>query len=302
MSSLYRLLDKRYRIARPRTFRLNDYDPAEYAAAEFAPLASVRARERADVSLERNRRELAHAQELLWASDTYSVLLVFQAMDAAGKDGTIKHVMSGLNPQGCDVHSFKRPSAADLDHNFLWRYWSKVPERGRFGIFNRSYYEEVLVVRVHPEVLAAQRVPTGRAGAGFWQDRFDDINRFERHLARNGTVVLKFFLHVSKSEQRRRLLARIDDPKKRWKFSPEDLREREFWPAYRTAYEKMIAATSTSWAPWYVIPADHKHVCRAVVAELLVGRVGELGLKYPVLPKAQRAALASARQRLLAER
>jgi len=224
--------------------------------------------------------------------------VVLQAMDTAGKDGTIKHVMSGLNPQGCTVHAFKQPSDQDLDHNFLWRYWDKVPERGRIGLFNRSYYEEVLVVRVHPELLARQRLPPGRRDAHFWQERYDDINQFERHLARNGTVIVKFFLNISKAEQRRRLLARLDDPAKQWKFSAADLAEREYWDEYMRSYEDMLRATSTRWAPWYVIPADHKYVARALVAHILTRTVESLGLAYPRVSPAGRRALAAARRRL----
>jgi PPK2 family polyphosphate:nucleotide phosphotransferase len=282
--------------------RLADLDPADTLGPEFAALGGGTLKERAQLLLEENRAQLAKAQELLWASDRYAVLVVFQAMDAAGKDGTIKHVMSGLNPQGCDVHGFKRPSEEDIDHNFLWRYWQRIPERGRLGIFNRSYYEEVLVVRVHPELLVAQRLPAAVTGRQLWEERYDDINRFERHLARNGTVILKFFLHLSKGEQRRRLLERLDDRTKRWKFSAADLEERAYWTDYMAAYQDMLRATSTRWAPWYVIPADHKYVARAVVAAILTDRIRALGLKYPSVPQAEARELAAARRRLLAER
>jgi len=259
-------------------------------------------RERADAYLALNRETLARSQELLWSSDTRSVLIIFQAMDAAGKDGTIKHVMSGVNPQGCQVYSFKHPSTQELDHNFLWRYWDKVPQRGHIGIFNRSYYEEVLIVRVHPKILEAQRLPDRPAGAAIWRQRFDDINHFEKHLVRNGTTVLKFFLNISKREQRRRLLQRIDDPEKSWKFSEQDLAERAYWDDYMRAYQTMLAATSTTWAPWYVIPADHKHVCRALVASIIAGQIGRLKLRRPTISPAAAKKLSLARRRLLRSR
>jgi PPK2 family polyphosphate:nucleotide phosphotransferase len=245
--------------------------------------------------------ELERTQELLYADDHYSVLVVFQAMDAAGKDGTIKHVMSGVNPQGVSVVSFKQPSTTELDHNFLWRYWKEVPERGRIGIFNRSYYEEVLVQRVHPEWLDKQRLPPGERGDDFWRDRYDDINNFEHHLDRNGVKVVKFFLHVSKDEQKRRFLSRLDEVDKHWKFSAGDLVERGFWDQYQAAYEEALTATSTAWAPWYVIPADHKYVMRTVVAGVLAGAIEVLQPKFPEVTKAQLKHLEEARQQLLAE-
>jgi PPK2 family polyphosphate:nucleotide phosphotransferase len=251
--------------------------------------------------LDRSREELAEVQELLWASDTFSVLLVFQAIDAAGKDSTIKHVMSGVNPQGCQVFCFKRPSEEDLDHNFLWRYANRLPERGRIGIFNRSYYEEVLVVRVHPRILAAQKLPSGPRGAAFWRRRYEDINTFERHLARNGTLVLKFFLNLSKDEQRRRFLERIEEKDKHWKFSAADLAERAVWDRYQEAYEDMLNATSTAHAPWYVIPADHKALTRTLVAEFVVQGIRGLDLHYPRVTAEQEAELEQAKRALLAE-
>jgi len=251
--------------------------------------------------LERSRRELSDAQELLYASDTYSVLLVFQAMDAAGKDGTIRHVMSGVNPQGCQVFSFKRPSDEELDHNFLWRYWKALPERGRIGIFNRSYYEEVLVVKVHPEILERQKLPPGKRNDEFWQARYKDINNFEKHLVRNGTLILKFFLHVSKEEQKRRFLERLSNPEKHWKFSAADLAERAFWKDYRKAFEEAIAATSTKWAPWYIIPADRKYVARAMVADIITTEIANLGLEYPELSPEQLTELETAREQLANE-
>jgi len=229
------------------------------------------------------------------------VLVCLQAMDAAGKDGTIKHVMSGMNPQGVQVFAFKSPSAEELDHNFLWRYMKALPERGRIGIFNRSYYEDVLVVRVHPELLERQKLPPGKRGQGFWRDRFEDINSFERHLVRNGTIVLKFFLNVSKGEQKKRFLERLENPEKNWKFSSADLAERAHWNDYNEAFEDAIGATSTEWAPWYVVPADSKWITRAVVADILTSTIQELGLKPPSVSKEKKRELAAARTQLLEE-
>jgi PPK2 family polyphosphate:nucleotide phosphotransferase len=253
-------------------------------------------KERAAEILEENRKHLDAAQELLYASDTHSVLLIFQAMDAAGKDGTIRHVMSGVNPQGCQVFSFKKPSTEELDHNFLWRYMKSLPERGRIGIFNRSYYEDVLVVKVHPEWLGpgAPADPDQK----FWEKRYEDINNFEKHLTRNGTLVLKFFLHLSKNEQKRRFLERLTNPEKHWKFSEADLAEREHWKDYQKAFEEAISATSTKRAPWYVIPADRKYVARALVADIVAMAIQNLGLEYPKVSEAQMAKLAAARERL----
>jgi PPK2 family polyphosphate:nucleotide phosphotransferase len=247
--------------------------------------------------------ELAAAQELLWASDTYSLLLIFQALDAAGKDGTIKHIMSGVNPQGCQVFSFKQPSSEELDHNFLWRASRALPERGRIGIFNRSYYEDVLVVRVHPEYLAGQQLPPAvRKSKRIWKDRFDDINAFERHLDRNGTKVVKFFLHLSKEEQRQRFLRRVENPDRYWKFSPTDLAERAHWDEYQAVFEDAITKTSTAWAPWYVIPADHKYVLRTLVAGVVVNTINQLDLSYPEVGPEKLEAVEKARAQLLAER
>ena len=288
---------QKLRVAPGSRVRIADYDPrgALLLDLDDAPaLAQI-------LVLQENLDELEHAQELLWASDTYSVLVVLQAMDAAGKDGVIKHVMSGLNPQGCDVRSFKRPSDEELDHNFLWRYQKAVPERGRIGIFNRSYYEEVLVVRVHPEILERQKLPPGRRGKAFWQERFDDINAFEQHLARNGTAILKFFLNVSKKEQKKRLVERLEDPEKHWKFSMGDLEERAYWDDYMHAFEEAIEATSTKWAPWYVIPADNKWVARALVASILTTAIEDLDLAYPEVSADQERLLEKARKQLAAE-
>jgi PPK2 family polyphosphate:nucleotide phosphotransferase len=229
-------------------------------------------------------------------------LIIFQAMDAAGKDSTIKHVMSGVNPQGCQVFSFKQPSAEELDHNFLWRYTRALPERGRIGIFNRSYYEEVLVVRVHPELVKAQRIPDAKYNDAFWEDRYKDINALERHLTQNSTVVLKFFLHLSKGEQRKRFIKRLEDPAKHWKFSLADLAERGFWDAYQSAYEDAINATSTKWAPWYIIPADHKWVTHGLVARILVSTINKLDVQYPKVAPERRAEPERARHQLGAEK
>lgn len=244
---------------------------------------------------------LTEAQELLWASDAYALLVVFQAMDAAGKDSTIKHVMSGVNPQGVQVVSFKQPSSEELDHTFLWRTAKAVPERGRIGIFNRSHYEEVVALRVHPEWLDRQRLPAGDRGPDFWAARYDDLNAFERHLDRNGTKIVKFFLHVSKAEQKRRFLARLDNPDKLWKFSAGDVTVRAHWDEYMQAYEDAITATSTDWAPWYVLPADHKRVMQAMAAAIVVDTIQALDLHWPTVSDAQREANENARRELEAE-
>lgn len=253
-------------------------------------------KERSKEILAESREEMSKAQELLYASDTHSVLIILQAMDAAGKDGTISHVMSGVNPQGCQVFSFKKPSTEELDHNFLWRYMKSLPERGRIGIFNRSYYEDVLVVKVHPEWLGPGQ--PANPGKDFWEKRYEDINNFEKHLARNGTLVIKFFLHLSKDEQRRRFLERLTNPDKQWKFSEADLAERDHWKEYRKAFEDAISATSTKRAPWHVIPADRKHVARALVADIITTSIQNLGLEYPKVSEAQLAKLAIARAKL----
>jgi PPK2 family polyphosphate:nucleotide phosphotransferase len=246
--------------------------------------------------------ELAGSQRLLWASDTHALLIVLQAMDAAGKDGTIRHVMSGVNPQGCKVEAFKQPSTKELSHDFLWRSSLALPERGMIGIFNRSYYEEVLVVRVHPELLARGEQGAGALGTEqVWRDRFEDINTFERHLDRNGTKIVKIFLHVSREQQEKRLLERIDEPDKNWKFSLADLAERKHWDAYMAAYEEALSATSTPWAPWYVVPADHKYALRALVGGIIVDAIDDLDLRVPQLTADDQAALARAKAELLDE-
>ena|SRR6516164_939034 len=245
--------------------------------------------------LQKRIARLEELQQLLYEEDRYALLLILQGMDGAGKDHVIKHVMSGMNPQGVEVHAFKQPSADELKHDFLWRALKVLPARGRIGIFNRSYYEETLVVRVHPSLLEAERV---RPGPRIWQHRFEDINAVERHLGRNGTIIRKFYLHVSRKEQARRLLARLDDPSKNWKFSPADLKERRNWPAYRAAYRDAIAATSHAHAPWYVVPADHKWFAQMLVAEVVVQALEALHLSFPRLTAAQRKHLAHARRLL----
>jgi len=250
--------------------------------------------------MERNLKRLTEAQELLWASESYALLIVLQAMDTAGKDGLIRHVMSGVNPQGCYVVPFKQPSSEEMAHDFLWRYAEKMPAKGRIGIFNRSHYEEVLVVRVHPELLEHEHV-TQKDGPKLWKQRFDDINEFERHLARNRTVILKFFLHISKREQKKRLLERLDNPDKHWKFSPSDIAEREYWSDYVEAYEEALKATSTEHAPWYILPADHKWVTHWVASEIIAKTIRKLDLKIPPLAPEQEKALARARRVLTKE-
>ena len=252
--------------------------------------------------LEKGIERLDALQERLYAQGEHALLLIFQGMDASGKDSAIEHVMSGVNPQGTDVHAFKQPSSEELAHDFLWRAVRALPARGRIGIFNRSYYEEVIVVRVHPEWLAAQRLPAARITPGIWQERLEDINAFERHMARSGTTIRKFFLHVSRGEQRRRMLERIDDPAKNWKFSERDLAERRKWKAYHAAYEKALAATSTKHAPWYVIPADHKWFAHVLMADIIVETLEHLDLSFPKLSPAERRALARARRALVRDR
>lgn len=289
----FKTVEDLFRVKPGKHFRLADHDPA-WADDEDTP--EKQRKERAREILEDSKAELATTQELLYAADTWSMLVIFQAMDAAGKDGAIKHVMSGVNPQGVEVTSFKHPSAEDLDHTFLWRCMKRLPERGRIGIFNRSYYEEVLIVRVHPQLLAAQRIPGVEAREKTWRERFDDINAFEKHLARNGTAIVKFFLNISKDEQRKRFLDRIDEPDKHWKFSPSDISERGYWDSYMAAYEEAIRETSTEHAPWYVIPADKKWVSRAAVGAVLAGTIRNLGLQWPPVDDAKRKAIADARK------
>jgi PPK2 family polyphosphate:nucleotide phosphotransferase len=281
-----------YRVTNGKGFRLRDVDPDDTGHLESED--ADRARE----ALQNGIELLAELQDMLYAQDRWSVLLIFQAMDAAGKDGTIKHVMSGVNPQGVQVFSFKAPSAEELDHDFLWRCLRRLPERGRIGIFNRSYYEEVLVAKVHPEILAKQKLPPELVTKRIWEQRYEDIRNFERYLARNGTVIRKFFLHVSKGEQKRRFLSRLDEPEKNWKFSANDVAERRHWKAYQRAYEDAIRATATPEAPWYVVPADNKWFTRLAVAAAIVDTLAGLDLHYPKVTAAQRKALAAARREL----
>jgi PPK2 family polyphosphate:nucleotide phosphotransferase len=297
-------LIKRYRIDDPEHFKLAAFDPADTGGLDLG-------KDNAKAMLEQDVERLAKLQERLYAHDRWALLVVLQAMDAAGKDGVIKHVMSGVNPQGCEVHPFKAPNAEELDHDFLWRVAMRLPQRGRIGIFNRSHYEEVLVVRVHPEMLAHQKLPPsltlprkrGREGRGqdIWKQRFKDIRGFERHLARNGVAVVKFFLHISKEEQRQRLLARVDEPAKRWKFSMTDIAERKLWDKYMDAYEDMIRATSREEAPWYVVPADHKWFARLVVAAAMIDALEALDLEYPKVEGKALEELQQVRAALVAE-
>ena len=276
-------------------------DPGWTGGEDLAHLAGDGLHKRAKDALERGIAELSDAQELLWASDRYAVLVVLQAMDAAGKDSAIEHVMKGVNPQGVQVVSFKKPSEEELDHDFLWRTAKAVPERGRIGIFNRSHYEEVVALKVHPEWLEAQRLPPGDRDERFWQERYEDINTFERHLDRGGTKIVKFFLHVSKEVQKERFLDRLDTPGKEWKFNAADVDERARWDDHMRAFEDALTATSTAWAPWYVIPADHKAVTQALVAQVLVETVRSLDLHWPEVTEPDHAANLEARRRLESE-
>jgi PPK2 family polyphosphate:nucleotide phosphotransferase len=282
-----------FRITNGEKFQLKDVDPADTLG--FKSEAEPRAKE----ALASGVRALAELQDKLYAQDKWAVLLIFQALDAAGKDGTIKHVMSGVNPQGCQVYSFKSPSAEDLDHDYLWRCMKCLPNRGHIGIFNRSYYEEVLVVRVHPEYLAKQRIPPELVTKRIWEDRFEDIRCFERYLGRNGIVVVKFFLHVSKKEQKRRFLERAEEPKKNWKFSGSDMTERDHWDEYQDAYEEMIRNTATKHNPWYVVPADNKWFTRVVVAAAVIDSLVSLDLAYPEVDDARLKEIADAKRLLL---
>jgi PPK2 family polyphosphate:nucleotide phosphotransferase len=281
-----------YRVTSGKGFRLKNIDPDDTQGIKSE------AKSEAKVLLQQGVEWLAEQQDVLYAQDRWALLLVFQAMDAAGKDGTIKHVMSGVNPQGCHVTSFKQPSSEELDHDYFWRYLRYTPERGRIGIFNRSYYEEVLVVRVHKELLARQKLPTELVTKQIWRDRYEDVVNFERYLARNGVVVVKFFLHVSKQEQKRRFLERLDEPEKNWKFSASDVRERGYWAEYQEAYEDAIRYTASTHAPWYVVPADNKWFTRVVVAAAVADTMRQLKLHYPVVDAAKRKELAEVRTQL----
>jgi PPK2 family polyphosphate:nucleotide phosphotransferase len=284
-------LAKSYRVEGGKHFRLKDFDPSDTGHWHSS--------DNAKDALQEGVLRLADLQDKLYAQDRWSLLLIFQAMDAAGKDGAVKHVMSGVNPQGCQVYSFKAPSSLELQHDFLWRTTRCLPERGHIGIFNRSYYEEVLVVRVHPDVLKAQALPPSLVSKNIWEERFEDIRHFEKHMARNGTVIRKFFLHVSKKEQKARFLARLDEPAKNWKFSTGDLRERECWEDYQDAYDDLIRNTATKDAPWYVVPADNKWFTRLVVSAVIVDTLEGLNLAYPKVDAAKRKELDAAKALLM---
>jgi len=288
-------LDDAYCVTSGKGFRLKDYRPAD--TGKLGDEDKPRAKEALQLGIE----HLAALQDMLYAQDRWAVLLIFQALDAAGKDGAIKHVMSGVNPQGCQVASFKAPSSEDLDHDYLWRCMKHLPERGRIGIFNRSYYEEVLVVKVHQELLEKQKLPEQLVGKRIWNERFEDIRNFERYLSRNGVLIRKFFLHVGRGEQKRRFLERLDEPEKNWKFSTADARERGYWNDYMEAYEEMIRETATEYAPWYVVPANNKWFTRVVVAAAIIEALASLDLHYPKVDKRKRQELAAARKLLMSE-
>lgn len=287
---------KRYKVTSGKGFTLDDHDPADTHSLSSSD------RDEAKEWLVKGTEWLAELQSKLYANDKWGILLIFQAMDAAGKDSTIKHVMSGINPQGCQVYSFKRPSSEELDHNYLWRYQKCLPERGRIGIFNRSYYEEVLVVRVHEEILRSQRIPAKLTTKKLWDERLEDIKAMETHLNRNGIIVLKFMLNVSRKEQKKRFLERLDTPAKNWKFEAADLAERKLWKDYMNAYQEAIRATATKNSPWFVVPADNKWFTRLVVAAAVVDALQNLNLRYPTVDKAQRELLAEAKAKLEAEK
>jgi PPK2 family polyphosphate:nucleotide phosphotransferase len=295
-----KLLDETKRLAEPfcvtngKRFRLKDFDPAE--------TLGVKSKSHAEKLQEESSACASEMQERLYAQDRWALLIIFQGMDAAGKDGAVKHVMSGVNPQGCDVFSFKTPTNEELDHDFLWRCHKVVPERGKIGIFNRSYYEEVLVVRVHPTVLEGQKLPEKLITKHIWDERYEDINAFERYLTRNGVMIRKFFLHISKEEQRQRFLARLDDSKKNWKFSMDDIKERGFWKDYKEVYEEMVQRTATKHAPWYVVPADNKWFARLIVAAGIVEALSDLDLKFPDVDRKKKKELEGIREALEGER
>jgi len=290
-----------FKVPSGKKTSLKDFDPAwipKWAEKKEAEEGKKATKEQALAILEENRLKLVEMQELFWASHSYSMLIILQGMDAAGKDSVISHVLSGVNPQGCQVTAFKTPSEEELNHDFLWRNVKALPEMGSIGIFNRSYYEDVLIVKVRPEVLEKERLPSDAVGKLFWDQRYEDINMFEQHLVRSGTVVLKFFLHVSKEEQKQRFLDRLEDPEKNWKFSATDLSERSKWADYMDAYEDMVNETSTKWAPWYIIPANKKWVTHASISEIIVSEIKKLNLKYPALSKEQKDALEKAKAEL----
>jgi PPK2 family polyphosphate:nucleotide phosphotransferase len=284
-------LAKTYRVDSGKHFRLKDFDPAD--------TRQWHSKEHAEEAVQEGIARTAEMQDRLFAQGRWAVLLIFQALDAAGKDGVIKHVMSGVNPQGCQVYSFKQPSERELQHDFLWRTARNLPERGHIGIFNRSYYEEVLVVRVHPELLENEKVPPELITKDIWDERFKDILQFEKHMTRSGTVIRKFFLHLSKEEQKRRFLARLEEPEKNWKFSATDIRERKYWNDYHDAYEDMIRNTATEYAPWYVVPADHKWFMHLVISAVIVDTLEELNPSYPKMDPSERKELEAAKRELL---
>lgn len=284
-------LAKGYRVDDGKHFRLRDFDPAD--------TGKWKSEEDAKDQVQKDIAHMADLQAKLYAQDNWSVLLIFQALDAAGKDGTIKHVMSGVNPEGCEVHSFKAPSDTELQHDFLWRTTRHLPERGHIGIFNRSYYEEVLIVRVHSEVLKQEKLPPSLVTKKIWDERFQDIHDFERHMARNGTVIRKFFLHLSKKEQRKRFLKRLKEPAKNWKFSAADIRERKYWDDYQKAYEEMIRNTASKHAPWYVVPADNKWFTHLVVAAAIVETLEDINPSFPKVDAAKRKEIQAAGKELL---
>ena len=286
-------LAKAYRVEGGKHFRLKDFDPADTGHWQMKD---------AEEALKKGIAHTAELQDKLYASDSWALLLIFQAMDAAGKDGILKHVMTGINPQGCQVYSFKVPTSTELQHDFLWRTTCALPERGHIGMFNRSYYEEVLVVRVHPEILKSQKTPPSLVGKNIWEERFEDIRCFERHMGRSGTVIRKFFLNISKKEQRKRFLARLEEPEKNWKFSAGDIQERRYWDDYQKAYEEMISNTATEEAPWYVVPADNKWFTRLVVSAVVVDTLKSLKLEYPKVDAAKRKELDEAKKSLLAKK
>lgn len=284
-------LARSFRIDNGKHFRLKDFDPAD--------TGNWKSEDDAKEQLQKDIEKMADLQAKLYAQNNCALLLILQALDAAGKDGTIKHVMSGVNPEGCEVHSFKTPSETELQHDFLWRTTKYLPERGHIGIFNRSYYEEVLVVRVHSGILKGEKLPKSLVSKKIWEERFEDIRCFERHMARNGTVIRKFFLHLSKKEQKKRFLARLEEPDKNWKFSGADIREREFWDDYQDAYEEMIRSTATKHAPWYVIPADNKWYAHLAVAAAIVETLEEMDLAYPKVDAEKRKEIEAAAKELL---
>jgi len=287
-------LASRYCITDGKKFRLKDFDPGNTDGMKSKKLA--------EKALERSSAMLTEMQEKLYAQDEWALLLIFQGMDAAGKDGAIKHVMSGINPQGCDVYAFKAPTHEELDHDFLWREHKVVPGRGKIGIFNRSYYEEVLIVRVHPQFLKNEKLPDELVTKHIWEERYENINAFERFLTCNGVVIRKFFLHISKEEQKKRFLSRLEDSKKNWKFSMDDIKERKFWKDYHEAYEEMVQNTATKRAPWYVVPADNKWYARLVVASAIIEALDGLNLAFPDVDKEKKKELENIREALLAEK